>query len=69
MRNTFSLQLFMATYDFYGLVRSTWKTVVYVARYGNGQQIDVIEHWPLSKLKRVAGYLSDMIEKENKATK
>lgn len=45
--------------------RGVWKTVVFVARYGN-QRIDDVERWPISKLFRVATFVGQYLEEEHK---
>lgn len=57
---------FMLTYDWRGWIRTTWEVVVYVARYGNGQQVDMVADWPISKLRRVAEGISKCLELEAK---
>ncbi len=43
---------------------SVWKDVVYIGRYG-AQDIDKVQHWPLSKIRRISGVLSKLIKAEN----
>lgn len=49
-------------------IRSTWEIVVFVARYAC-QDIDKVEHWPLSKLVRVATLTAELLEEEAKKSR
>lgn len=39
--------------------------IMFCARYGH-QDVDVMDHWPMSKLVRVAKSLGRIMERENK---
>ena len=53
----------MLVRDWTRSVKSLWKTVVFVGRYG-AQSIEDVQRWPPSKVYRVAQAISEYLEEE-----
>lgn len=63
-----SWHMWLSTFvvDWLKPIRTTWKTVVFVCRY-DGQRVEDVERWPLSKLARISKYTAEYLEAEAKA--